>query len=507
MKKDTAPQSSILNLNEIRCVKNRELTDDDIKNMAVSIGNTCLINPITLRRLDPPVDGKHHEVIAGRCRYFALQLLKRYELESDDYRIIDTNEPDLVAFVENYERRQLTIMEEVEHLAGLAKCHDYADIARMIGRNEKYVRLRMNLAQLNDHFKKALAEGGYSRMKIGHYEIISRYPAHIQKQLEDDWSLRGGNIGSVENFAADLNKKFCHQLSSAPFPLTGNPDCAKCPKRSQEAPWLFEELQSKQNDCCLDPECWDKKKTEKIKTDLDAIIKGTGKGGKTKPEDEIKIISSEYYVPPKILPKGVSALTRDAYEIIDDKNAKPNAYIAYGEGSGTYVHIRVNDKPTSKPAPPLTAKERLAQLQTDRMKLAYDKLQKYLDSMLDEPDEDEEAENKPSAPRPPLPQRPSPDMIIKLSMLFGVQENDDCEESLADRNKIDLDRALDWCWRSILESFSSEAGLRTNRWYSEDINQKQGQEICDLCGLDWKKFMTEAIAELPVPKDLENKKA
>ena len=492
-----------LNLNDIRCIKNRPLSDDDIAGMATSIGNAGLINPITLRRLDPPIDDKRFDVLAGRCRYFALLLLKRYDLASDDYRIIETQDPELISFVENFERRELTIMEEVEHLAGLAKTNDYADIAKMIGRTEKYVRVRMNLNNLNDHFKNAMADEKYPMLKVGHYEIISRYPGNIQKQLENDWRLQG-RVGSVEDFSAMLNTNFVHQLATAPFSLKATPDCTICLKRSLAQPWLFEELKKKENDCCLDSECWAKKKNEKIATDLEAIRKGEFKGVDVKPNEPLKIISTAYHVEPKSMPKGIAILPRSDYEIVKNKNAKPNAYIAHGDGAGTLVHIRVNDKPTpmmGKAAGPKTVEEKLEQLQKRRLKLAIEKFEHYLDASLVVPDPDDAEPNENTEPPPPpLPFRPSPDMVIKLVSLCGIGPDYE-HDGIKSRNVIELEKALDWCWREILEQISGELCAIGNN-NLENINDTLAREACDLCGIDWQKFLNEADAEIPMPKSL-----
>jgi len=135
----------MLNLNEILCEDNREFSDAEIERLAVSIGNVGLLNPLTLESLPDPVGCAAYRVIAGRRRYRALMLLQRYELADDEYRIVDSGDSDLVSFVENVERKDLSLGEEVRQLTELRARYDVGELASLLGRSRAYVALRLNL--------------------------------------------------------------------------------------------------------------------------------------------------------------------------------------------------------------------------------------------------------------------------------------------------------------------------------------------------------------------------
>ncbi len=486
MKKTNAKIPSTINLNEIRCVKNRELADDDITSMAASIGNTGLINPITLIKLDPEVDGKKYDVIAGRCRYFALMLLERYELPPEHYRLLETDDPELISFVENFERRQLSLPEEVEHLRQLREHYDVAEIASLLGRSEKYIRLRLQFCNLIQHWQDAMAKDKYPAMKIGHYAAISRFPKSVQEHLHKGFHQPGmfDHPGSVDNFMFSLDQYFCRRLLDAGFP-TG--ECADCPHRSLAEPWLFEELKNPDEDRCLDPKCWDKKTAAAVQTEVKVI--------KAVPERQIELVTNTYcYGNDK--PK-FGGIARNHCEVLEKNvpEAEANAYIVDGPGAGTYCRIRKNDHPvsaTSGTAAPVVVEDPRERLEKRRWKRALEKLFEHIcNNDLPEPDLE---------------------TLVRLIGLRGVTsicgwDNDAIYkpglDGLTAALGVPLAEVTKRLWRRIKGDIGQSIKYESETRLA-DLSVNNGIEVCKLLHLDWNEYLQSAIDEIPEPKSLES---
>ncbi len=483
MKKATAKVPVNINLNEIRCVKNREITDDDVKSMAASIGNTGLINPITLARLAPEIDGKKYDVIAGRCRFLALMLLERYELPADHYRLLDTDDPELISFVENFERRAVALTEEVAQLSQLRERYDVAEIASLLGRSEKYIRLRLQFCSLIPYWMDAMMKERFPAMKIGHYAAISRFPASVQEHLHKGFHQPGtfDHPGSVENFTFMLDKYFCRRLLDAGFP-TG--ECADCPHRSLAEPWLFDELKDPEEDRCLDPKCWDRKTAAAVQAEVKVI--------KTQPERKIELVTNSYCYNEK--PKFGSVDKHD-FEILDNDvpEAEANAYIVGGDGAGTYCRIRKND--TAAPssggtAAPVIVEDPVERLEKRRWKRALEKLYEHiLNNELPEPDLE---------------------TLVRLIGLRGVDSiggwQDDCPfepglDSLAAAMAAPMKEITRRQWRWIKGDIGQAIKCESETRLA-DLSIDAALEVCKLLNLEWDEYMMSAINEIPVPQSM-----
>ncbi len=458
-------EKKTLNLNDIRCVRNRELTDDNIRSMAASIGNTMLLQPIILTK---DKKGKL-DVVAGRCRYFALQQLQRFELSPDDYKIISNEDAKLISFVENFERRQLSLLEEAEQIGQLLLDHDVAEIATILGRSDKYIRFRANINKLADCWKKALQSDQFPAMKPGHYEVISRFPESVQKSMIK-CSCHFREPESIAKFTKELDRKYSRLLLQAPFDYLS---CAKCQKRSLQEPWLFEELKDNDSDRCLDPECWDKKIAAFVKKEIKSIEKESA---------NITLIHNEYmWSGDKRYKKALDKRQLQVQQVPADKE-KANAFIISGDNMGQYCRIRKNNVESAAPKKPLTLEDKRRQLQSRRVKKAITNLCGFVKSDIDK-----------------IP-RPADDKLVKMSTHLMVNYSSIPE--LDNIDKMDAEKMRDKLWKSVLGNIAEKLNVHTQT-NLENINEDNGKVVCRLLGLPWEDYIKDATEEIKTPKSLE----
>ena len=459
MKKQT------LNLNEIRCVRNRELSDDDIRSMAASIGNTMLLAPIILTEND----NNELEVVAGRCRYFALQQLQRFELTPEDYKIISNEDAQLISFIENFERRQLSILEEAEQIAQLLLHHDVAEIATILGRSDKYIRFRANINKLSDCWKKALRDDKFPALKTGHYEVISRFPESVQKKIiKCEWLFR--DPASIPQFTKDLDGEYSRLLLQAPFDTLA---CGACRRRSLMEPWLFEELKDNDSDRCLDPECWDKKVASFVKAEIKKIEKASA---------DITLVHNEYiWDEEKRYKNSPDTRKFEMLEVPVDKDTA-NAFIISGEKVGSYCRIRKNNTEAAAPKKPLTIDDKHRQLQSRRVKKA---LVNLCDSVKKDMGK--------------IP-RPADDKLLKLSAQLLVNYSPLSELEQVD--EINADEKREELWKAVLENITEKLNSHVQVGL-DHINENNGIVVCKVLGLPWDEYIKHATEAIKTPKNLE----
>jgi ParB/RepB/Spo0J family partition protein len=458
MKKQT------LNLNDVRCVRNRELSDDDIRSMAASIGNTMLLAPIILTRAD---DDKL-EVVAGRCRYFALQQLQRFELTPEDYKIISNEDAQLISFIENFERRQLSILEEAEQIGQLLLHHDVMEIATILGRSDKYIRFRANINKLSDCWKKVLRDDKFPALKTGHYEVISRFPESIQKKIiKCEW--RFTDPASIPQFTKDLDSEYSRLLLQAPFDTLA---CGACRRRSLMEPWLFEELKDNDSDRCLDPECWDKNVASFVKAEIKKIEKAS---------TDIVLVHNEYiWDEEKRYKNSPDTRKFEMLEVPVDKDTA-NAFIISGGKVGSYCRIRKNNSESSAPKKPLTIEDKHRQLQSRRVKKALTDLNDKIRTIE-------------SAPRPDdnLLMNLAAELVVKGSALSNIDDYDK-QDSAEQRDRV---------WKAVIDNIAVQ--LHCHAFSPLDnIDDKYGKVACKVLGLPWDEYIKHATEEIKTPKTLE----
>ena len=444
----------MINLNEIRCVDNRELSRDAIGQLAANIGNVGLLQPLLLRRIEPTAAGERYEVLAGRRRYRALLLLERYELADPDYRILDTDEPELISFVENFERKNLTLWEEVDQLRVLTGKYSAAELATLLGRSEKYVRLRLKLAELHPELRRNVAK--YPRMTAAHWEAVAAFPPSCQKEiperlLESPFPVSGMKI--------ELEERFMALLSRAAFDTSG---CENCPNRSDSEPWLFEELKDADRVRCLDAVCFQHRTAGYIKE----LAREAEKRG-------LRLVATDEPLPKEL--KRLKYTTCHEYELPEPCDAETaDLLVIWGGSAGKFFRKRREEKAKKSDEPPMSAPERAA---AKRKKLARLKFAARLAGLEQ------------------LPPTPPPAKMIKLAGILGVGWIGEHYE-LKDIDAIDPEEIADKIWCKCVSEFARRANFAKNDTLARQ-DTANDEAAARLCGLNWSEFADEAAAEIP----------
>ena len=133
--------------------------DDHIRQLAASIKEQGLIQPITVR----PIDGGRFQIVAGECRYRAHQLLGRETVRAIVQPMSD-DEMRLRAIIENLQRRDMNPIEEARAFKTLVDSgRTIRQIVEQLGlKSDSIVKQRLDLLDLPANYQQLVATGNLS---------------------------------------------------------------------------------------------------------------------------------------------------------------------------------------------------------------------------------------------------------------------------------------------------------------------------------------------------------
>jgi ParB/RepB/Spo0J family partition protein len=163
-------------------------------------------------------------VVAGERRFLAAQKAGLKEIPAIVREKMTEGEALLAQMTENLQREDLTPMDEAQAYDQMCKVADIKavqDLAARVGKDEQYVRLRLQLLQLIEPAQKSLKDG---KLPLGHALEIARLgPETQEKALEWAFSSHLRNNGKpVPVRLHELQEKIRRtnlNLSSAPWKL------------------------------------------------------------------------------------------------------------------------------------------------------------------------------------------------------------------------------------------------------------------------------------------------
>ncbi len=307
----------------------------DIKELADSIAASGVIEPVHVRRTGNGL----HELIAGERRLMAAKIADRKTVPVIDHGAIGDDEAFEITFLENFGRKDLTVMEESLAVKMCIKKFGSSEkVAERLGKSVRWVEQRANIEKgLSDEWKKKIAtELPFTAWPASHIALIARFPRHVQDECVNDFWDIDDNVITLSELHAKLRGRV-KMLDKAPWDLDAKgPDkkttaCKKCPKRSSVQPGLWDDpvADAAKNDRCLDPGCWQKKFDGWLKGRLKELRDQYGK---------VICLAAKYVYYPELgtlrdafgdisQPDGLSVVKKQA----DDRTA---ALIVYGAGLG-----------------------------------------------------------------------------------------------------------------------------------------------------------------------------
>lgn len=223
----------------------KKINDANIKELAQSIKQIGLLQPITLRRT-----GEKLEIVAGECRYRAYHLNAEETIPAiiGDYTDAEMM---LLALAENMNRNNLSPLEEADAFYYLVTNKQYptGELSLKFGKNESYIRNRLRLLLLIPDFKIMLEN---EELSLGASIELSKYSNAVQQEVYETYYQNSSsplswiNISKKE-VANRLVKLYTMNLNDYEFDKS---ECKKCPYNT-DMNTLFDECKGK----CTNLEC------------------------------------------------------------------------------------------------------------------------------------------------------------------------------------------------------------------------------------------------------------
>ena len=218
----------------------REFDNEALQELAVSIRELGIIQPITLRK----VDGQKYQIIAGERRWRASQLAGLQKIPAYIVTVEDQNAMEM-AFVENIQREDLNAIEialAYQHLADTSGMTQ-ARISERVGKSRtavtNYMRLLKLPAQVQIALKNHEIEMGHARALLAidspsqqiklFKEVMARQYSvrKVEEMVQalksgDDVKTARGRIASQDKLPQEFNvlKERLSQLFQAKVQMT-----------------------------------------------------------------------------------------------------------------------------------------------------------------------------------------------------------------------------------------------------------------------------------------------
>lgn len=227
---------------------------DELNELAESIKENGLLQPITVRPIKDVVEGEEFakfEIVCGERRYRATQLTGSEEIDCIVKELDDKQALTAMIF-ENMQRKDVDPMEEANAIDRLVNEFgtEVGAVAKMLGKSETFVRSRLRLNGTIQEFVDLMQNGP---LVLTHLLEISKLPADQQKVLYETcftpeciarWKYKFPNIPELKEM---IDANVMMKLDTAKFPLADEtfcgegegemlPACAKCPLNTANDP-------------------------------------------------------------------------------------------------------------------------------------------------------------------------------------------------------------------------------------------------------------------------------
>ena len=176
----------------------KNFNEADIKELATSIKNQGLIQPIVVRLLE----NDNYQIIAGERRWRASQIAGLHEVECV---VKETKENEVLeaALIENIQREDLNIIEEANAYRGLINLKNITNenLAKIIGKSSSHVSNTLRLLELDERIQNMVIQGS---LTMGHARALIGVPNAFEKAreiVEKNLSVR-----QVEKLTSEFKK-------------------------------------------------------------------------------------------------------------------------------------------------------------------------------------------------------------------------------------------------------------------------------------------------------------
>ncbi len=207
----------------------RAFADEELAELAASIGERGIIQPILVRTAAGSTDT--YEIIAGERRWRAAQRAGLHEVPIVIMEATDRDSLEM-AIIENVQRTDLNPIEEAAGYVALMDEFDYSqdDVAKIVGKSRPHVTNMIRLTKLSDPVKAYVRAGkitaGHARMLVGQANA---------EQLAEEIVARGLNVRQVEKWARNDGVKQAREIKRKPRTDGKDADTVALEKRVSDA--------------------------------------------------------------------------------------------------------------------------------------------------------------------------------------------------------------------------------------------------------------------------------
>ena len=174
----------------------RHLAEDGLAELADSIREQGVLQPLVVRPRGSGAEGARYEIVAGERRWRAAKLAGLGAVPVV-VRELDDQSALAVALIENLQREDLNPLDQAESLARLARefglTHD--EVAQAVGRSRASVTNLLRLLDLDDEVKRMLASG---ELDMGHARALLPLSPERQVSMARSARARGWSVRQVE---------------------------------------------------------------------------------------------------------------------------------------------------------------------------------------------------------------------------------------------------------------------------------------------------------------------
>lgn len=176
---------SLDQIDEPKLAMRSDVHDEGIEELAKSIKDIGLIQPITLK----PV-GDRYEVIAGHRRVIASKLAGLILIPSI-IRDVNSNEATVLKLHENLLRRDVNPVDEAVFLAQIMKTEKYnlKQICEMTKRSDSYVSSRLEILNYPDYLIEAV---GNKQISLGSAHWLNKITDEKTRRNYTGYGMQGG---------------------------------------------------------------------------------------------------------------------------------------------------------------------------------------------------------------------------------------------------------------------------------------------------------------------------
>lgn len=192
-----------IKINKIIPNKNQprlDFYDESIKNLAESIKENGLLQPVTVRKA-----GNQYELIAGERRYRACLLNGQKDIEAIIMETTDDESANL-ALVENLQREDLNAIEQALAMKRIMKTENLTqnELAKKLGYKQSTVANKLRLLKLPEYIKKAISQDIITER---HARALLNVPTENLKEVYDVIVKRNYTVSKTEEYIKELSTK------------------------------------------------------------------------------------------------------------------------------------------------------------------------------------------------------------------------------------------------------------------------------------------------------------